>query len=437
MPEEIVTKQPPRGRKILAFVAVVVLALGLIGGAVAFLARQDLVASTADLSGAPLRLVTADGDRVFVLTSQWKTYRRRYGGSGRGSSGYSVTYTDLLVDLWAFDAADARPLWRRRVLQERKAVNSGRTLLGAQGGAIWVLDGKRLSGFSPKDGAPVADAAAIEAANPALRGLIPTEAQYYHFDTAGLSFWAADGRAWRLAGPGLRFVTAPERPQPTPDAIRPARIAGGVGTYAFYERGLDIGRRWLGLLDEAEARTFLANKVIGGIDPSGHPRVRLWSAEIVQRQTFFGPRTEYVNFAPLPESPEFLHAGLLSENRTDQPIILRQPDSVLVLHRDRLGKGGHLQLTRIAGPAGRVVWTADLPTEALEAVLPGQDSIVLYGRREEPRNLRRADDPNTVSVGQLVSVDLATGKVGAYGFRLKPTAAEDIPPSSTRPDRKR
>lgn len=434
MPDTIVTTQPRRGRRLLAFVAVVVLALGLICGAVAFLARQDLVASTADLSGAPLRLVTADGDRVFVLTSQWKTYRRRYGGNGRGSSGYSVTYTDLLVDLWAFDAADARPLWRRRVLQERKGVNSGRTLLGAHGGIIWILDGKRLAGFSLKDGAPVADVAAIEAANPALRGLLPSEAQYYHFDAAGLSFWAADGRAWRLAGPGLKFVPAPEKPQSAPDAVSPARIAGGVGTYAFYERGLDIGRRWLGLLDEAEARTFLANKVIGGIDPSAHPRVRLWSAEIVQRQTFFGPRAEYVNFAPLPESPEFLHAGLLSDNRTDQPIILRQPDSVLVVHRDRLGKGGHLQLTRIAGPAGRVVWTADLPIEALEAVLPGKASIVLYGRRDERRSLRRADDPNTVSVGQLVAIDLASGRVGAYGFRVKATKAEDIPPSSTRLD---
>lgn len=434
MREAIVTKSPRRGRKILALAAVILVLVALVSSAVAFLARQDLVASTADMSGAPLRLVTTDGDRVFILTSQWKTYQRRYGGSGRGSSGYSVTYTDLLVDLWAFDARNARPLWRRRVLEERKGVNSGRTLLGAQGGVIWVLDGRRLAGFSPTDGAPVADAAAIEAVNPALRGLLPSEAQYYHFDTAGLSFWAADGRAWRLAGPGLKFVAAPEKPQPAPDIGIPARISGGVGTYAFYERGLDIGRRWLGLLDRAEARTFLTNRAIGGIDPTGHPRVRLWSAEIVQRQTFFGPRAEYANFAPLPESPEFLHAGLLSDNRTDQPILLRQPDSVLVLHRDRLGKGGHLRLTRIAGPAGRLVWTADLPIEALEAVLPGEESIVLYGRRDERRNLRRADDPNTVSVGQLVAVDLASGRVGAYGFRVKPTKAGDIPPSSTRLD---
>ena len=45
----------------------------------------------------------------------------------------------------------------------------------------------------------------------------------------------------------------------------------------------------------------------------------------------------------------------------------RDPDSVFVLSRDRLGEEGRLQLARVAGPAGKPVWSTALPLSNMSA----------------------------------------------------------------------
>jgi hypothetical protein len=403
-----------------------------------FMASGGLVPSPASVQGPPVRAAVAGaGDRVFLMTSQWRTYR-----TGRSSTGTS--YTRLFVDVWGFDARTAKPVWRRRLVDDRRGVNMGREILGVQAGVLWLFDGKQLLGLSPSDGAVVADAASLEAANPALKGVTPTELRYIRFDPQGLSFTAADGRDWRLTGQGP--ATRPDGPRLSLDAQRAApgagvapraRIAGGNGTWAFYTRGIGVnGTMWLGLLAEPEVSGFRDQGAIGGVDPERYPRTRLWTARIGRKETFFGPRPTFADFKPLPESPEFLTAGLLQDGRCchETPILLFKPDSVLVLHRDRLGEGSRLRLTRVTGPRGKPAWTVDLPAEALEAVMPGEGALVLLGRRDEPplfpsrRSSKRPD-----SVDQLISVDLATGALGVYGFRIAPTEPDDLPESSTKP----
>ncbi len=421
-----------RGGSRLGGVLAAVLVLALIGaGAAWVMLGSGVVPSPASVQGSPVRAATAKGERVMVMTSQWRTYRTR--GSRSGTS-----YTRLLIDVWGFDGA-AKPVWRTRLADERGGVNMGRKLLGVQGGVLWLLDGKALVGLSPETGARVVDTAALEAANPALKGLVPKEERYYRFDPQGLSFTAADGRDWRLTGQGAatapdgpRLTTDQERAPPKPGVVLPARSAGGNGSWAFYARGINIGgKTWLGLMAEPEAAVFKAAGGVGGVDPERYPRTRLWSARIGSKSTFFGPKATLDGFKPLPESPEFLTAGLLQDGRccSDIPILLFQPDSVLVLHKDRLGEGAHFKLTRVSGPLGKPVWTAELPVSGIEAVMPGEGSVVLLGRRDEPPLFGREKRPE--SVDQLVAVDYATGKVGAYGFRVLATKAEDIPPSST------
>ncbi|WP_293356002.1 PA2928 family protein [Phenylobacterium sp.] len=415
--------------------AILVVPLVIAGVVWFFVAGGGLVPSAADVQGEPVRTATADGDRVFLMTSQWRTYRTR--GTRTGTS-----YTKLLVDVWGFDAATARPVWRQRIADDRGGVNMGRKILGVQGGVLWLLDGKGLLGLSPRDGAEVADNATLEAANPALRGVMPIEDRYYRFDPQGLSFTAADGRDWRLTGQGS--ATVPDGPRLDLDAQRaparpgisiPANTAGGIGTWAFYTRGLNInGKMWLGLLAEPEVAAFREQGVIGGVDPARYPRARVWSARIGSKPTFFGPKATFTDFKPLPEGPEFLTAGLLEDNRCCHrtPILLFKPDSVLVLHRDRLGAAGRLKLTRVSGPLGRPLWTVELPATELEAVMPGETSLVLLGRRDEPPLFPRRDS-RPESIDQLVSIDLRTGALGAYGFRIRPTASHDLPASSTNP----
>ena len=429
MAEPIVTAPPRRGPKALTALLIIVAALLIIALAVVFaLTGGGVIASPASVIGPPVRVAGDHGDRVYVLTSQWKTYASSYRGR--------TNRTDLLVDVWAFDGASAKPVWRRRLAKSPRGVNMGRALLGAQAGALWTLQASGPVALSLTDGSVTADTARLEVANPALKGLIPTEERYYRFDGEGLAFTAADGRSWRLAGADLKLVPTTTRASDKPPAAGvtlPARLGGGNGTSAFMERGLQIGGHWLGLMGEPEVANFRTYGAIGGIDPASHPRMRLWSARVGATRTFFGARSVFSDFAPLPEGPEFLNAGLLSngDSRSDAPLLLFKPDSVLVLHRHRLGDQGRVQLSRVAGPAGKPLWTADLPMTAVEAVMPGETSIVLLGRRDEPGPRRGPDSDRPVSVDQIVAVDLASGKVGAYGFKVKATKPEEIPPSST------
>ena len=143
--------------KVLGIVAVMAALVGVfyifaVGGA---------VPSAADVIGEPVRASTAAGDRVHLMTSQWRTFRSRTNRSG-------VAYTTLFVDVWGFDPDGVRPVWRTRIASDRRGVNMGRKLLGVQGGVLWLLDGKGLVGLSPKDGSRVAGSATFEAANPAI-----------------------------------------------------------------------------------------------------------------------------------------------------------------------------------------------------------------------------------------------------------------------------
>ena len=425
MSDSLISRSPSR-RPVALIVIIGVLAMLVLVGAWRLLSVMQPIPSPATIIGAPVRAATAGGDRVYLMTSQWRSYNLPSRGLNRRS------YTDLLVDVWAFDATTAKPVWRTRIASDRSGVNMGRSILGAQGGVLWVLQPKGLVGLSLKDGSQVADVARIEAANPALRGLVPTEERYYRFDAGGLKFTAADGRSWRL--PGADLKAGPDTPAPeTPaEGVYPvARIAGGNATWAFMERGLRTQGLWLGVMDEAEARTYGEQNVMGGIDPEGHPRTRLYFSKLGSKETFFGRQLVYQGFKPYPESPEFIQAGLLTDGRINAlPIMLHGPDSVLILHRDRLGDRGRLRLTRISGPRGKVLWTVNLPMQGIEAVMPGETAIAFTGRRDEDRGRGRPSD-RVVSVDQVVAVDYATGKMGAYGLLIPSTKPADIPPSST------
>jgi hypothetical protein len=433
MTDPIVAGPQPRSGKLLAALAGIAVIAILIAAAAIFAFSSGPIASPADVIGPPVRA----GDRVYILTSQWKTFRpyRR--------TGSRTSYTDLLIDVWAFGAKDAKPDWRTRLETRRGGVNMGRALLGADGGRLWVLGQAGLAGLSLDDGAITADPARIEAANPKLKGLLPKDERYYRFDAGGLGFTAADGRAWRIDG---RTLVA--RPDPSGakvdkgSAVLPAHEAGGNSYWVFMQRGLRVTGGWFGLLNEREAAAILDaqrqndNGIKpdgpGGIDPENNPRTKMWSAKVGPRKAFFGTRQVFSDFKPLPESPEFLQGGLLSDGRIHSlPILLSKPDSFLVLHKDRLGDEGRFRLTRVSGPLGKPLWSVDLPMNRIEAVLPGDGSVVLVGSRPEKPSWRRVGETRLEDVDQVAAVQYATGAVGIYGLKVKATRAAEIPPSST------
>ncbi|MFO1014348.1 MAG: PA2928 family protein [Caulobacteraceae bacterium] len=382
------------------------------------------MATPADPIGPPVRAVSEGADQVFLLTSQWKSTRSSFRGMN------SQVRTDLLIDVWAFDSAGLKPLWRTRLESNRGGVNMGRALLGVQDGVVWIYGAKGLTGLSVKDGAVIADNARIEAANPDQKGMLPTEARYVRFDGGGLRIQCTDGREWRIDGRTLKLTEAGPAPNVlAPGVSVPSRDSGGNGTGGFFQRYVRLGDRFLGLMSDEDAKTHMAGDTRAFWWSPYGPRMRLWAGRYAggERPAAY-PRLK--DLGPLPDAPDFLSSGMLAAEQGRTPIFLREPDSVIILSADKLGEGAELKLTRVSGPSGKVVWTADLHVARLSTVSLNGDTLVMVGARLEQGN----GDREPVEVPQLISVNVRTGQVSWYGFRIMATEAADIPPSSTPTD---
>lgn len=362
----------------------------------------------------PLKLVPYPlraGDRVFLLTGQWKTKIHFHSGSSSGFD--AIRTTDMLLELWCFDARSAVPKWRKRLLTERDGAMYGYKLLGAQGDLVWITTPRGPMAASMSDGTIRATAASLEATNPELKGLVPKEQQFYTFDRQGLLMTAADARKWRLDPATLRGQQASEgADKPATDVLYPTYMAPN-STTAFVSRSLPLPGRWLGLLTEKEVESFRRTNTVGDLDVFS--RRRLYGSNGVPATNFFGKYFKYEQFKPL--GKDYLGPGLLSYHRPTGPydvVWLRNPDSVLVLHRDRLGEEGKLRLTRVAGPEGRVVWEVALPLSVLQSALPGQDSVVLYGVEFTPPADNHPRDPLNSALERLVGIDMVDGRVHVH-----------------------
>lgn len=154
---------------------------------------------------------------------------------------------------------------------------------------------------------------------------------------------------------------------------------------------------------------------IGGLDYQS--RRAVYAADISKAPTFFDPQNRYSNFKALTE--EFLAPGILSDHRptgSHAVIYRRDPDSVFVLHYDKLGGDGRLHLARVAGPGGKILWNIPLRLSVLQSLMLDEQSLVLSGvvyKRQDP-NARVKTDPMHTANGLLLSVNWATGAVSAF-----------------------
>lgn len=382
---------------------------------------------------APLR--TAAG--VFMMTTQYETRVTGGGSRWRTLGGFEKV---MHVDLWRLDAASAQPAWRKRLLTEREGNSLGLRLLGADGDRLWLFLREPLV-VSPTNGDVLADAKAIEERNPPLRGVLPKQMGHYRFfDGHGLVFTAADARAWLLDAQTLAATAwQPNSAKPRASAIAPAYFSPTTLT-SFQKRGLLLASRWLGVLTDDEAAA-VQPKPLGerpgameqmresmrappDLSHSGPKRYRLWHAKVQQVSAAppgwskdlpdnWGKRPLYTNFAVFEKSPEFLQAGLLSDGRSNLPLLPKEPDSVLVLHRDRIDEDGRLQVTRFAGPDGRVLWATALPLSLLHSVMPGKESLVLFGRAYIP-DRPRPGDPYHSAHEWVIALDLKDGAIRTF-----------------------
>jgi hypothetical protein len=414
-----------------------------------WLRGYERILQPAERRGAVLR--TQDGgDRLYFLTTQAERIVPLWIGR---RSPVSQPRHLLHVDLWALDAATAQPVWRRRLRTFEDAGVLDFQLLGADNGVLWLFVRQPI-GVAMGDGAIVADGAAIERANPAMAGKRVDEAGYVAFGGQGLQLTLDDATQWLIDGRTL--AARPRDATPAPAGIAGAAHEASYSS-AFQLRGLPIGgTRWLGVLTDEEAARLRGDAVVPGATPGERrgaaadffarfhapdrltvqPRgYRLWGAHVASVSAAppdwpkelpdnWGKRDQFSDYQPLPDAPSFLQAGLLGDGRSEQAFWFRAPDSVLVLHHDKLGSAGRLRLARIAGPGGRTVWDAAPTLANLEAVAYGERSVILVGT--EPND---AHDPrqerSRAAHEKFVSVDIASGAVSVFDLTAESVREDD------------
>lgn len=383
-----------------------------------------------------LRAARPAGPRVYLLSAREQLPRSRR----LGVNTLSPT-EELQVDLWCFDADTLQPVWVRRLLTEPGGRPYDLHLFGLDGDRLWLYL-RGLVAVDADSGEIVLDADGLVGRNPDLDGRLKGEARYYGFDAAGFYLTDDQARQWRIDSDTGQAVAVTPEPAAARDKVVLPALWLPIATNAFKLRGVELDSHWLGLLSAADRARLappaattepagaLAQHQASMREPRylpsvGTDRYRLWRADIRQVSAAppdwprdfpdnWGHRNVYENWQPLQAAPEFLDAGLLHTGRGENPLWARDPDSVFVLDRERIGNDQPLQLSRIAGPDGRVVWRRQLPISVLQSVLPGGDQVVLFGRRYPVDETAVVGDPYHRSREWLVSVNLASGELRDY-----------------------
>ncbi|MFY2764677.1 PA2928 family protein [Arenimonas sp. MALMAid1274] len=385
--------------------------------------------------GRPAMVEHGGQAMLWVLTKQEESREVRVTSSSR-SAGSWRTDTFFHFDLTAYDPAGARPAWNKRLMTlgddeasgagPSRVIGSNTTgqLLGQDGDIVWLLIDSLPLGLSATDGRVVADAAALEARNAGLKGVMPRDAKFYDFD-AGLVVLAADGRHHVIRGPDLKAADyqPPSRSVPLEVEIDgrrhmlPLRPVMGEPP----SRNFSLGGQWIGLFSEKEAadaandpfgRHYVFPYVI--LDEGALARRSFWRGRIENKQHFDENFPHIAGMDAIPESPTFIRGRFVARGSEGVPVRLAAPDSVLVWHLTRIDSAGRVALTRL-GTDLRTLWTTELPLSESGMIQPMQrwqlaGHLVVLGDQEF------VDDGVTRRETYLSSVQLADGKLRSWNL---------------------
>jgi len=329
----------------------------------------------------PPGMVSHGGEpRLWLLVKQEENWR--------------YTYQTLYhFELVGYDTRTAQQVWGKHLLTvsyREGGYNATARILGQDGAHVWLFLYNQPVAVSSADGAVTADRARLEAANPELKGLFPSELQFYTHD-GGLVITTADARRFRINASD--FKAQPYTPA-SDDAFRrlsymSTQWNGGYQTKDFLVRQGMLWGRWIGIHTEKEAAAVGKDEFgsrlkdpLGNSDEGALARRTLWTARIGKTRQFSeGSHDRLFDVKRLPGAAEFLQGGFLVRAGTRQPLQLSAPDGALVLHRTRVDAEGRLVLTRI-DPQVREQWKAVLPYTELTHRWEWPDRVLLMGKQE-------------------------------------------------------
>lgn len=382
----------------------------------------------------PAAMVDDGGQpRLWVLSKQEEVRQVGVGGGGTRSSIRWRSDTFFHFDVRAYDPVAAAPLWTKRLLTIGDPEAAGTApsrvigssvdarLLGQDGALVWLLIGDAPFAVSAADGSVVVDAAAIERINPALAGLLPSEAKHYGFDR-GLVLMAADARQFVIRGPAHEAVayTPPPPPAPPEGRLQANGTREIVPTLPFGDvpaRQVMLQGQWLGLYSEKEAADAGNDEwgknlrwPYGVFNEGPLARRGFWRAKIVAAQRFDDRFERLTELTPVAGAPTFLN-GRFAKDPEGAARVLDDPAGVLVWHRTRIDDAGRLALTRLGADLAPV-WSTELPLSEADTArrvanwhVPGH-LVVMGVQQIEEAGVTRSDP-------YLVSIDLATGATRA------------------------
>jgi len=405
------TPERPERSRFARAVLLIVVALAICGFLAAWIvllwdANQSRRLTPVKLMSPPVYVSAPDGDRIYLLTAQWRAFRNLNHIGPREA--YSATW----IDLWAIAADDATPLWRKRVEITRRGHMQERTLLGVDRGTAWLLLEDEIAALAAADGSVRAPVGHVESVNPPLRGLMPRDPKFFAFGEHGLRITSADGRVWYIDPE--TFLASPEPPADRPPhAAFPPLYQIPFGTWPFQTRGLDIPGAWIGLLTDEEAPVFERDNALGGL--TADTRRRLWTGRSLPPSNAFGARPDYYDLVPVGEQG-FVDGGLLCEYHGLEPlpaIRLSDPDSALLLHREFLGQEGRLRLARITTTDGKALWETSLPLTAVHSFKYTDGRAFLFGMEYFETDTEKRD-PTKDIYQRIVVVDIADGGLHVF-----------------------
>jgi hypothetical protein len=384
----------------------------------------------------PAAMVDAGGQpRLWLLAKQEEQRSISVGGGGTRNSTDWRTDTFFHFSVEAIDPVTTRTLWKQRIATFGDPKAAGTTpsrvigsdvsarLLGQDGDLVWLLVGDEPYALDAADGHIRADGAGIEAANPALKGLLPSEGRLYGFDR-GLVFMAADARAFVVRGPKQEAIAYEA---PTPPAPEVKRKANGMPEIEPMRpplgevpaRQAQLGGAWLGLYSPKEEQDVLDDSWGRALrypytvqDEGRTARRRFLRATFSKEQRFEESYTRVATLVPVPDAPVFLKGRFLKQTGTDDALLFDKPASVLVWYSTRMDDAGRLALARVDDSL-HVLWRAELPFSETDAIrqlatwqLPGR--VVAIGE------LRTQDDSGVQHrEPYLASISLADGAVSS------------------------
>ncbi len=404
-----------------------------------------------DVQGAPL-MASVDGKPLLLVLTKQEERRVSRTSGGRHSSGTERRDTLFHFDLRAYEPATATPLWRARLVtfNDPKTATAARStrivgsatsgaLLGQEGDRVWLQIAESPMAVAARDGAPRVDAQAIEAANPALAGQLPSEARFYGFD-GGLVVQAADARRWVVRGPALQAVPwTPVAPAAAPVPLKANGMPKVVPTRPLGDaparQALVDGRR-VGLYAPNEA-TAAATDPFGDrlaypysiLDEGAASRRSFWTVQTERVQRFDERYERIRRLEPVAGSAVYLRGRFLKQLPGETALPARDPDGVFVWHSTRMDDAGQLALTRLDTQL-QPRWTTALPisesgtANSVRYWLLGQQLVVMgHWRREIEHQVSRQP--------HLVSIALHDGAMVAHNLALEPTDPRDpakVPP---------